>query len=323
MRLTGLATMLGSAAANQVGAAAGAHAFGALGPAGAMAVRQLVAAALLLPAARPDPRRFTRAQWWPVLLLGAVFATMGLSLYTAIDRIGLGLAVTLEVLGPLSVALLASRTRFDLLCAAAAGAGVYVLVLPGPSSDYAGVALALVAAGCWASYILLNRIVGARLPGVQGLAVATSVSALAYLPVTVTLLVQGRLDGAALGYAAVAGVLSAVPYAGDLIALRTVPPRIFGIFMSVHPVLAALSGMVLLGQGLHAHEWAGIAVVMTVLAASSLRRRSGADGPRTTAAPAGNPSGGSRASWRRGSRTPSAPTATAGSPTAAAPRWSG
>ncbi len=92
-------------------------------------------------------------QWWPTLLLAAVFATMNLSLYTAIDRIGLSLAVTLEFLGPLSVALVGSRTRLDLLIAAAAGFGVWVLIQPGPTSDWLGLALALVAAACWASYI--------------------------------------------------------------------------------------------------------------------------------------------------------------------------
>ena len=131
--------MLGSAASNQVGAAVGAHAFPTIGPAGVVAVRQFVAAAVLLPVARPDLRRLTWSQWWPTVLLGVVFAVMNLSLYTAIDRIGLGLAVTLEVLGPLAVALLGSRTRIDLICALAAGAGVYVLVLPGPSSDFLGI----------------------------------------------------------------------------------------------------------------------------------------------------------------------------------------
>ncbi len=319
-QLAGMATMLGSAAANQVGAAAGAHAFAAVGPAGVVAVRQLVAAAVLLPVARPDVRRFTWPQWWPTLLLAVVFAVMNLSLYTAIDRIGLGLAVTLEVLGPLTVALLASRTRFDLLCAIAAGAGVYVLVLPGPASDLIGIGCGLVAAAGWAGYILCNRLVGARLPGVTGLAVASTVSALGYLPVAVFMLTQGRFDGAALGWAALAGVLSAVPYAADLIALRSVPPRVFGMFMSVHPVLAALSGLVLLGQQLAGHEWAGIAMVISVLAVSSVKRRSAAPCSRMPAAPARSPSAGSPASSHRGSRTPSVPTATAGSPTAAAPR---
>jgi inner membrane transporter RhtA len=270
----GIATMLGSAASNQVGAAIGAHAFAAIGPAGVVVVRQFVAAAVLLPVARPNLRRLTWSQWWPTLLLGVVFAVMNLALYSAIDRIGLGLAVTLEVLGPLAVALIGSRTRIDLLCAVAAGLGVYVLVLPGPSSDYLGIALGLLAAACWASYIGLNRMLGRRLSGLQAPALGTSVSALLYLPVAILLLVRGDLAGPAVGYALAAGVLSSViPYAADLIALRSVPPRFFGLFMSVHPVLAALAGLVLLGQLLDLHEWAGIAIVIGVNAASVILDR--------------------------------------------------
>jgi len=278
----GITTMLGSAASNQVGAAVGAHAFATLGPAGVVAVRQFVAAAVLLPVARPDLRRFTWAQWWPTLLLGLVFATMNLSLYTAIDRVGLGLAVTLEFLGPLAVALAGSRTRIDLLCAATACLGVYLLVLPGPSSDYLGVGLGLLAAACWAAYILLNRLVGARLPGLQAPAAATSVSALLYLPVVAL----HPLDLRGVGYAVVAGVLSSVvPYAADLITLRYVPTRLFGVFMSIHPVLAALAGVVLLGKVPRSHQWAGITLVvaanaLTVTAARSLGRPGGDPAPR-------------------------------------------
>jgi inner membrane transporter RhtA len=267
----GIATMLGSGASNQVGAAIGAHAFPAIGPAGVVAVRQFVAAAVLLPVARPAFRRFSWAQWWPTLLLGLVFATMNISLYTAIDRIGLGLAVTLEFLGPLAVALAGSRTFVDLFCAAGACLGVYVLVLPGPTSDYLGLGLALAAAGCWAAYILLNRLVGARLPGLEAPAAAATVASLVYLPVAVVLLIQGRFSGAALGYAVGAGVLSSVvPYAADLIVLRHVPQRFFGVFMSVHPVLAALAGLVILGLVLSAHEWIGIVLVVSTNAVAVL-----------------------------------------------------
>lgn len=261
--LGGLATMTASAASNQVGAAIGAHAFATIGPVGVVAVRQFVAAAVLLPVARPNMRRFTWGQWWPTLLLGLVFATMNLSLYTAIDRIGLGLAVTLEVLGPLGVAVAGSRTRLDILCAAAAGLGVYVLVLPGPSSDYLGVGLGLLAAACWAAYILLNRLLGSRLPGLQAPAAATAVSALLYLPVAGFLASQGKLHSNAVFYALGAGVLSSVvPYAADLVTLRRVPARLFGLVMSVHPVLAALAGLVILDQALRLHEWTGILVVV-------------------------------------------------------------
>ena len=260
---SGVATMLLSAASGQAGAGIGAHAFPAVGPLGVVAVRQLVAAAVLLPAARPPLRRLTWAQWWPALLLAAVFAAMNLSLYTAIDRVGLGLAVTLEFLGPLAVALAGARSRRHLLPALAAGAGVWLLVLPGPSSDWLGLGCGLLAAACWAAHIVLNRVAGARLPGLQAPAVATGLSALASLPVLAVLLAQDRLLGLPLLYAAAAGVLSSVvPYAADLTALRDVPQRLFGVFMSVHPVLAGLSGLVLLGQVLDAHEWAGMPVVV-------------------------------------------------------------
>ncbi|MDX3660507.1 EamA family transporter [Streptomyces sp. ID05-26A] len=262
--LGGFATITASAAISQLGAAMGAHAFASIGPAGVVAVRQFVAAAVLLPVARPNPRTFTWAQWWPTIALGLVFATMNLSLYTAVDRIGLGLAVTLEVLGPLAVALGGSRTRLDFLFVLIAAAGVYVLVLPGPSSDWLGIGAGLLAAASWAAYILLNRLVGQRLPGLQAPAAATSVSALLYVPVAVFLVVQGQFNGMAILYAVAAGVFcSVVPYAADVIALRKVPARLFGLVCSVHPVLAALAGLVLLGEELALHHWAGILLVVT------------------------------------------------------------
>jgi inner membrane transporter RhtA len=151
-------------------------------------------------------------------------------------------------------------------------------VLPGPSSDYAGVALGLLAAACWAAYILLNRLLGARLPGLQAPAAATSVAAVFSLPVAVALIVQGRLGGTGLAYAVGAGVLSSVvPYAADLLVLRRVPARFFGLFMSVHPVLATLAGLVLLGQRLGAHESAGMLIV---IAANSVAVLAAARRPR-------------------------------------------
>jgi inner membrane transporter RhtA len=204
---------------------------------------------------------------------------MNLTLYTAIERIGLGLAVTLEFLGPLAVALLASRTRADVLIAIAAGLGVYVLVLPDGSSDLVGIGLALLAAGCWAAYIVLNRVAGTRLPGLQAPAVATSAAALAYLPVLLLLIAEGRLTGLPLLYGLCAGILaSAVPYAMDLTILRVVPPRLFGILQSAQPGLAAVAGMLLLAQIPALHEWTGMVIIATanVLAVTlaDQRRRS-------------------------------------------------
>jgi inner membrane transporter RhtA len=263
-RALGVALMLGSGLSNQVGAATGALAFPVIGPAGVVAVRQWVAGVLLWTVGRPRMRRFTRAQWWPVLGLALVFATMNLSLYTAIDRIGLGLAVTLEFLGPLGVAVAASRRRVDLGCAVAAGAAVVVLARPQPTTDYLGIGLALVAAVCWSAYILLNRVIGRRLPGAEGSAAAAGLSALVYVPIGIVTLLRHPPTPAALGYAAAAGVLSsAVPFLSDLLALRRVPAGSFGVFMSVNPVLAALVGLVVLGQALGVPEWLAIATIVT------------------------------------------------------------
>ncbi|GHH09667.1 EamA family transporter [Streptomyces lanatus] len=266
--------MAGSGLSNQVGAAIGSLAFPVIGPIGVVAVRQYVAAIVLLAVGRPRLRDFTWAQWWPVLGLAVVFGTMNLSLYTAIDRIGLGLAVTLEFLGPLTIALAAARRRVDAFAAVIAAAGVVTLMRPQPSTDYVGMGLGLLAACCWASYILLNRTVGRRIPGAQGSATAAGISALTFLPIGVILVLHETPTAAAVGYAVVAGVLSsAVPYLADLFTLRRVPAQAFGLFMSVNPLLAALVGWIGLGQNLGWTEWASIGAIVAANALSILVRR--------------------------------------------------
>lgn len=263
-RLAGITLMTGSAAANQFGAATAALAFPVLGIAGVVAVRQFVAAAVLLGTVRPRLGSFTRSQWRPVLALAAIFATMNMLLYVAVDRIGLGLAMTLEFLGPLSVALLSSRRIIDLGCAVVAGAAVAVLARPQPSTDYAGIFLALLAAACWAGYILLNRVVGARIPGAAGPAAAAGLSALLYVPVGIWALASHPVTATGLGRAATAGVLcSAVPMVADLLALRRVATRFFGVFMSINPVFAALTGLVVLGQAFGLTDWIAVGAIVT------------------------------------------------------------
>jgi len=284
-RLAGIALMTGSAASSQLGAATAALAFPVLGPAGVVAIRQWVAGAVLLTTVRPRFRSFTRRQWRPVLALALIFATMNLSLYLAIDRIGLGLAVTLEFLGPLSVALLASRRVIDLGCALVAGAAAVVLARPQPSTDYAGIGLAVLAATCWAGYILVNRVVGARLPGSQGPAAAASLSALLYVPVGIWVLAGHPVTATAVGRAATAGLLcSAIPMVADLLALRRVPARFYGVFMSVNPVFAALTGLAVLRQSLAWLDWLAIAAIVTANAIGlSSRSSSVAEGGRAPA----------------------------------------
>ncbi|WP_433159085.1 EamA family transporter [Kribbella sp. CA-247076] len=275
-RLTGVLMMLGSGLSTQVGASVGALAFPVVGPVGVVAVRQWVAGVVLVAVGRPRLRALTARQWRLVLGLAAVFAVMNLSLYTSIDRIGLGLAVTLEFLGPLAVALLGSRRLIDLVCALAVAPAVMLLTRPQATTDYLGIGLGLLAALCWASYILLNRRIGRELPGVQGVGAAAAVSGLAYVPIGLVVLWHHPPSPTALLYAVTAGVLSsAVPFLVDLLSLRRVPAQFFGVFMSVNPVLAALVGVVVLDQHLAPLDWLAIAVIVAAnaVALSAGRRR--------------------------------------------------
>ncbi|MEB3370846.1 EamA family transporter [Saccharopolyspora mangrovi] len=273
-RSTGVALMSGGAVSNQTGAAIGSLAFDTITPAGVVAVRQWLAAVVLMAVTRPRLREFTRAQWRLVLALAAVFAVINLALYSAIDHIGLGLAVTLEFCGPLAVALAGSRRRTDLGCALLAAAGVAVLMRPQPSTDYLGMALALLAAACWACYILLNRALSQTLPHGQGTATACGVSGVLFLPIGIGVLLTHPPTATALACAITAGVLSsAVPFLCDALALRHVPAPLFAIFMSLNPVLAATTGMLILDQHLDAWQWASIAAIVTANTTTVLTRR--------------------------------------------------
>ena len=275
-RVAGVLMMLGSGLSTQVGASLGALAFPVVGPVGVVAVRQWVAGVVLVAVGRPNLRAMTAKQWRLVLGLAAVFAVMNLSLYTSIDRIGLGLAVTLEFLGPLAVALLGSRRPIDLICALAVAPAVVLLTRPQATTDYLGVGLGLLAALCWACYILLNRRIGRELPGVQGVGAAAAVSGLAYVPIGIVVLWHHPPTPAALGYAVAAGVLSsAVPFLVDLLSLRRVSAQFFGVFMSVNPVLAALVGLVVLDQRLGRLDWFAIAVIVTANAVALSAGRRG------------------------------------------------
>lgn len=263
-RGVGIGLALASPMSNQTGAALGAMAFPLIGPVGVVAVRQLVTALVLAPVARPRFRSLRRDQWWPIVSLALVFGVMNLCLYAAIDRIGLALAVTLEFLGPLGVAMASSRRVVDAACAALAGVGVVVLTDPGPTSDLVGITLALVAALAWACYILLNRTLGRRLPGIQGTAAASVVSAVTWLPIAAVWFAAHPPSVRAIALAVACGLLaSAIPYAADLLALRRVPTALFGTLTSLNPVWAALAGWALLRQGLDSHEWTGIALIVT------------------------------------------------------------
>lgn len=281
-RRAGTALILAGSASSQVGAAIGAMAFPVIGPVGVVAIRQLTLAALLTPVVRPRLRTMTREQRLPVLGLALAFSVMNLCLYASIARVGLGLAVTLEFLGPLAVAIAMSRRAVDAVCAVLAGVGVVVLTAPGPSTDLVGIGLGLVAASAWAAYILLNRCVGQRLSGLQGTAAAGLVTAAVWAPVAVAWFWRHPPTPLALGFAVTCGLLASVaPYAADVLALRRVPAGLFSTLSSIHPVWAALAGWFLLGQVLDVNEWVGLGLIVLAniaVTARGLRGRSSTGG---------------------------------------------
>ena len=285
-RWGGIMMMLASSASNQTGAALGAMAFPAIGPVGVVAVRQIVTAIVLTPTVRPKLRSLRKDQWWPILGLAAVFSVMNLGLYAAIERVGLGLAVTLEFLGPLAVAIASSRRVFDIACAVLAGVGVVVLTNPGPTTDVIGISLALLAATAWGCYILLNRALGQRLPGLQGTAAASIVTAAAWTPIAVAWFTFHTPTTAAILFAVACGLMSSiVPYVADLLALRRVPAPMFGTFTSINPVWAALAGWLLLHQALDLNEWIGIGLIVLSNVVISARGLTSSAGRRERRSP--------------------------------------
>lgn len=271
----GVLLALTGSLSNQLGAATGSLAFPAIGPVGVVAIRQLFTAAVLVPLGRPRLRSMTWAQWWPVLCLGLVFGLMNTTVYVTIDRLGLGLAITLEFLGPLMIAILASRRLIDLLGGLLAAVGVVVLVNPSPSTDVIGVAFGLISGVAWASYVLLNRRIGRNMPGLQGAGAASLVSAVMWVPIAVFWFIAHPPPLWAIGLALICAVgSSVVPFSLDLIALRALPAGLFSTLQSMHPVWAAIVGLVMLHQVLTVQEWAGIVLVVcsNVLVTSARRR---------------------------------------------------
>ena len=212
-----------------------------------------------------------------VAAFGVTLGIMNFSFYQAIARIPLGIAVTIEFLGPLAVAVASSRRVVDLVWVTLAGAGVALLSdgwsslsLHGhDGSALVGVALALVAAACWAAYILLSASTGRRFPGSSGLAIAMVLAALLVTPAA-AVGPAGRgspLQLAVLASGVGAGLLSSViPYRLEMETLRRIPARIFSIWMSLEPAVAALAGLVLLGESLAPREWGAIGCVIVASA---------------------------------------------------------
>ncbi len=267
-RVPAVTLVLGAVVSVQTGAAVATTLFDELGPTGTVMVRLGFAAIILTAIWRPSIAGMGGAQRRDVILFGLALAGMNACFYLALDRIPLGIGVTLEFAGPLGVAFASSRDRLDLLWAGLAGAGIVLLSpLPGGDLDSLGCALALLAGGFWAAYIVLAERIGRSFPGGQGLALAMVVAGALLLPIGIADAGAELLSPGLLAVGLVVAILSsAIPYSLELEALRRLPRGTFGVLMSLEPAVAATIGFVGLNQGLAASEVLAIALVVTASA---------------------------------------------------------
>ncbi|MGW5081827.1 EamA family transporter [Micromonospora echinospora] len=285
-RLGGVALVLGGALSVQFGSALAALLFPRTGVAGAVTLRLTIGALLILVVCRPRVRGYGRRDWAAVVAFGLALAGMNSIFYQAIERIPLGPAVTLEVLGPLALSVFGARRAAAWFWAALALGGVALLGQGGfDRLDPVGAALALTAGAMWAAYIVCSARIGARFPGADGLALALTFAALLTLPFGLADS-GGRLaDPAVLGLGTALALLASVlPYSLELAALRRLPTATFAVMMSLGPAIAAVAGWLVLGQALHLVEV--LAIVLVVAAsAGAVRAAASPTGPAPSAAP--------------------------------------
>lgn len=258
------ALVLGGIFSVQIGGALASDLITEIGAPAAVALRLALAVPILLVLARPRIRGRTRRDFAPVIAFGLVLALMNLSFYLALARLPLGVAVTIEFVGPLGLAAAMSRRRRDLLAVTVAAAGVVMVNGHDLAAvDWVGVGFGLVAGACWAAYILLSVETGRRFAQIDGLALAMLVSTVVALPLGIGTGGRDLLSAHVLLVGLCIAVLSSVlPYSLELVALRRMKPVVFGILLSLEPAVGALAGFVLLDQRLALLQIAGMACVV-------------------------------------------------------------
>lgn len=238
-----------------------------VGVTGSVTLRLVLAAAILLLVARPRLRGHTARDWRTVAAFAAALAVMNLAFYASLQRLPIGVAVTVEFVGPLVLAAATSRRRKDVLAVLAAAIGVVLisgaLTTRWSDLDLVGLGLALLAGACWAAYIITSARTGAAFPQLDGLAIAMAIAAVAVAPFGIWEaggdLLQGDILMKGLGIALLSSVL---PYSLELVALRSLSANVFGILLSLEPAAAALAGLLVLDQTLGAVRLAGMALVV-------------------------------------------------------------
>lgn len=269
--------VIAAAVSVQVGGALATHLFPRVGPSGAVTLRLGFAAVVLLAAAarrRAEPLGVRRGDYGVAVAFGLVLAGMNLAFYEALARVPLGVAVTIEFSGPLAVTIIGSRRRLDVAWAVLAGGGVFLLagggLIGARHLDRVGIAFGLLAGALWAAYIYLSAQVGRRFSGMSGLSVAMCAGALVTVPFGVAHAGRALLVPSTLGIGAgVALLSSALPYSLELMSLRRLTPRAFGVLLSTEPAIAALAGLAVLGQHLGASEVGALVLVVAANVGSS------------------------------------------------------
>ncbi|GAA0405601.1 DMT family transporter [Microbispora corallina] len=249
----------------QVGAGLAKNLFAELPPTAVVFLRIATGALMLLVVVRPRVRGLSRRDLAVGVAFGVSLGLMNLSFYEALARLPIGIAVAIEFTGPLTLAVVSSRRRLDLLWVLLAAAGV-LLLAPwdgAGAASWAGIGFAALAGAFWAAYIVFAAATGARFPGASGLSFAMIVSTIVVTPVGIATGGAGLLRPEILLLGAGVGLLSSViPYSLELQALRRMPKRVFGILMSLEPAVAALVGLFVLGEVLGVREWAAVGCVV-------------------------------------------------------------
>lgn len=273
----GVACIIGSCISLQLGAALAVELFPHAGSWATASLRLLLAAVILLVASRPRFWEWHAQQWRAVITFGLTMGFMNGSFYTALERIPLGTAVTIEFLGPLTLAALLSRSVRDAVCVALALTGMLLLGINsynGYPLDPVGVAFTLAAGMFWALYILASKRAGSSVPGQGGLAVALFIGGMALMPLgwqgSLTIMADTRLFGIALGTAVLA---SLVPYSLELIALRRLTPNTFAILLSLEPAIAAFFGWLLLSEHISGMKFTAILLVIAAAVIQAMQGR--------------------------------------------------
>lgn len=269
--------VLASCASLQLGGAVATHVFPHAGPWGVTTVRLLIAGLLLMVLARPAVRTWSREQWVAVGLFALTLAGMNGFYYAAIALIPLAPAVTIEFVGPLLLAAILSRGGREFLWVGLAAAGLALLgwdSWTGEPLDIRGVVWALTAGAFWMGYILMSRRVGRIIPGQGGLAVAFLLAAAVVAPFGAGGVATIAADPALLGLATLTALLaSLIPYSFELVALRSLPPAVFGVLLALEPVFAALIGWVVLGQTASVALLVAVAMVVVASMGTTLTAR--------------------------------------------------